>query len=149
MSICFRNTLHSPAYCHYIPLNAVQNHSGAWGKRKYLILFLPYIRMLIFCSSWIFALILIFQNIAQKYDYLDSWDFLCAKVLQLWPTLCDPMDYNLPGSSIRGILQTRILSCHILLQGFFPTQGSNPSLLQLLRCKWILYCWATGKATSP
>ena len=25
------------------------------------------------------------------------------------PTLCDPMDYNLPGSSVHGILQTRIL----------------------------------------
>ena len=72
--------------------------------------------MLIFCSSLIFALILTFQNIAQKYDYLDSWGFLCAKVLQLWLTLCDPMDCNPPGSSIHGILQTRILSCHILHQ---------------------------------
>ena len=25
------------------------------------------------------------------------------------PTLCDPMDYRLPGSSVRGILQARIL----------------------------------------
>ena len=25
-------------------------------------------------------------------------------------TLCDPMDYNSPGSSIHGILQARILS---------------------------------------
>ena len=25
------------------------------------------------------------------------------------PTLCDPMDYNLPGSSVYEILQTRIL----------------------------------------
>ena len=24
-------------------------------------------------------------------------------------TLCDPMDYSLPGSSVHGILQTRIL----------------------------------------
>ena len=29
----------------------------------------------------------------------------------LWsrPTLCDPMDYSLPGSSVRGILQASIL----------------------------------------
>ena len=32
-----------------------------------------------------------------------------AKLLQLCPTLCDPMDYSLPGSSVHGILQTRIL----------------------------------------
>ena len=32
-----------------------------------------------------------------------------AKSLQLCPTLCDPMDHSLPGSSIHGILQARIL----------------------------------------
>ena len=30
-----------------------------------------------------------------------------AKLLQLCPTLCNPVDYNLPGSSIYGILQAR------------------------------------------
>ena len=28
---------------------------------------------------------------------------------QMCPTLCGPMDYSLPGSSVRGILQARIL----------------------------------------
>ena len=32
-----------------------------------------------------------------------------AKVSQLYPTLCDPMDRSLPGSSVHGILQARIL----------------------------------------
>ena len=26
-------------------------------------------------------------------------------------TLCDPMDCNLPGSSVHGILQARVLEC--------------------------------------
>ena len=30
-------------------------------------------------------------------------------VTQLCPTLCDPTDCNPPGSSVRGILQARIL----------------------------------------
>ena len=30
-------------------------------------------------------------------------------VTQLCPTLCDPMDCSLPGSSVPGILQARIL----------------------------------------
>ena len=30
-------------------------------------------------------------------------------VVQLCPTLCDPMDCSLPGSSVHGILQARIL----------------------------------------
>ena len=34
---------------------------------------------------------------------------VCAKSLQSYPTLCDPMDCNPPGSSVHGILQARIL----------------------------------------
>ena len=30
-------------------------------------------------------------------------------VAQLCLTFCDPMDYSLPGSSVQGILQARIL----------------------------------------
>ena len=30
-------------------------------------------------------------------------------VAQLCPTLCDPMDCCLPGSSVNGILQVRVL----------------------------------------
>ena len=55
-----------------------------------------------------------------------------AKSLQLCPTLCDSMDYSPPGFSVHGILQARILEwvfCRALLQGIFPTQGSNPHLL--------------------
>ena len=32
-----------------------------------------------------------------------------SKVTQLYPTLCDPMDSSLPGSSIHGIFQARVL----------------------------------------
>ena len=49
------------------------------------------------------------------------------------------MDCSLPGSSVHGILQARILewvACHSLLQGIFLTQGLN---LGLLHCKQILY----------
>ena len=38
------------------------------------------------------------------------------------------------------------VGCHCLLQGIFPTQGSNPSLLFLLHCRRILHCWAIRKA---
>ena len=33
------------------------------------------------------------------------------RVAQLCPTLCDPMDCSLPGSSVHGISQGRILEC--------------------------------------
>ena len=56
-----------------------------------------------------------------------------VKVAQSCLTLCNPMDYTVPG-----ILQARILELGSLslLQGIFPTQGSNPGLLH---CRWILY----------
>ena len=51
---------------------------------------------------------------------------------QLCPTLCDPMDYSPPGSSVHKIFQARNTGVgrHFLLQGIFPPQGSNP-------CLWI------------
>ena len=85
-------------------------------------------------------------------------------VAQLYPTLCDPMDFNQPDSSVHikkekcsavsdslrphGLQLTGLLcpwdfpgkstgvGCHFLLQGIFPTQGSNPGLLH---CRQILY----------
>ena len=55
------------------------------------------------------------------------------------PTLCDPMDFSLPGSSVYGILQARILewAAYSLLQGILLTQGLNPGLLH---CRQILCC---------
>jgi len=32
-----------------------------------------------------------------------------SEVAQLCPTLCDPMDYSLPGSSVHGIFHARVL----------------------------------------
>ena len=47
------------------------------------------------------------------------------------------MDYSLPGSSIHGTFQARVLECiAILLQRIFLTQGSN---LGLPHCRQTLY----------
>ena len=34
---------------------------------------------------------------------------VCVLVIQWCPTLCNPMDYSPPGSSVHGVLQARIL----------------------------------------
>ena len=47
----------------------------------------------------------------------------CAQSLQSCPTLWDPMDYSLPGSSVRGILQARILKW---VPGPFSKGSSQP-----------------------
>jgi len=52
---------------------------------------------------------------------------------QLCPILCNPLDCGLPGPSLHGILYKNTgVGCHFLLQGIFPTQGSNLSLPRLL-----------------
>ena len=40
---------------------------------------------------------------------IDAYLVFFGNVLVAQMTLCDPMDYSLPGSSVRGILQARIL----------------------------------------
>ena len=44
-----------------------------------------------------------------SYDIYLFLSDLKMKVAQLCPTLSDPMDCKLPGSSVHGILQARIL----------------------------------------
>ena len=54
---------------------------------------------------------------------------MSAKTLQSSPTLCDPVDCSLPGSSVRGSPgKDTGGDCHARRQGLFPTQGWNPSL---------------------
>ena len=61
-------------------------------------------------------------------------------VAQSYPTLWDPMDYTLPWNSPG---KNTWVGSHLLLQGIFPTQGSNH-----VSCivKQILYHWATREA---
>ena len=61
----------------------------------------------------------------------------CASLLSC-VLLCDPMDCSLLGSSVHGDSPGKNtgVGCHTLLQGIFPTQGSNPGLLH---CRQILY----------
>ena len=68
------------------------------------------------------------------------------KVTQSYLTLCDPMDYNPPGSSVRGIFQARILEWVFISssKGSSWPQGSNPGLLCLCIGKWILYLCHLG-----
>ena len=60
-----------------------------------------------------------------------------SEVAQSYLTLWDSMDCSLPGSSLHGILQGRVLEwvAIFLLQGIFPTQGSNPGLPH---SRWML-----------
>ena len=68
---------------------------------------------------------------------------LCCAVLCLITqsrlTLCKPVDYSQPVYCIHGNYPGKHagVRCHTLLQGIFPTQGSNPGFPH---CREILYC---------
>ena len=66
--------------------------------------------------------------------------FMCcvSLVAQSRPILCDAIGCSLPGSSVHGLFQARILEWVAMSssRGSFPTQGSNPDLLH---CRLILY----------
>ena len=50
--------------------------------------------------------------------------------LQSCPTLCDPMDYSSPGSSVHGILQAKILEWVACPPpGDLPNPGTKPAPL--------------------
>ena len=72
-----------------------------------------------------------------------------AQSLLLCLTLCDPMDCSLPGSSVYGILQARIVEWMTMpfSRGSSPPRDQTLGLLHLLHLhRRILYGWATGDA---
>ena len=82
--------------------------------------------------------------------------FLCA---QSCPTLFNPKDCSPPGSSVHGDSPGKNtgVCCHTLLQGIFPTHGSNPHLLHYAQIlyhlshqesprilEWLAYPFSSG-----
>ena len=66
------------------------------------------------------------------------YTYVLCLVTQSCPTLCEPMDCILPGSSVHGDSPGKNtgVDCHAFLQEIFPTQGSNPGIPH---CRQILY----------
>ena len=84
-----------------------------------------------------------------------------SEVAQSCPTLSDPMNYSLPGSSVHGIFQTRVLEwVAIAFLGYYnsmrglrsvaqscltlcdpidgsPTDSSIPGILQARTLEWV------------
>ena len=66
--------------------------------------------------------------------------YVCL-VTQSYLIVSNPVDCSRPGSSVRGILQARMLEQIVISssRGSSPRQGSNPQLLCLLHLQAILY----------
>ena len=71
-----------------------------------------------------------------------------AKLLQSCPTLCDPMDCNLSGSSVHGIFQAIVLEWIAISfsSGSSRPRGSNPGLPH---CRQPLYRLSHQGSPNP
>ena len=67
---------------------------------------------------------------SNEYSGLISFRIEWFHVLFVQGTLCNPMNYSPPGSYVHGDSPGKNIGVgsHSLLQGIFPTQGSNPGL---------------------
>ena len=64
---------------------------------------------------------------------------LCVLAAQSCPTLCDPMDYSPPGSSIHWILQARTLEWVAISFSRVSSQPRDQNQVSCLHCRQILY----------
>ena len=64
------------------------------------------------------------------------------EVAQLCPTLSDPIDCSLPGSSIHGILQARVLEWDTIA-------FSGQLILNMIGTFTLVYSWAKSSNTKP
>ena len=67
-----------------------------------------------------------------------------SEVTQLCSTLCNPMDWGKNPWDFPG--KNTGVGRHFLLQGIFPTQGSNPGLLH---CRQTIYCLSHQGFPAP
>ena len=75
--------------------------------------------------------------------FISEW----MKVSQSYPTICNPIDYSPPGSSVHGILQARYGSG---LPLHFSRGSSRPCDQAWISCiaGWFFTTWATKEALS-
>ena len=81
-----------------------------------------------------------------RYTYSDH---VCmCSVTQFYPTLYHPMDYSLPDSSVRGILQARILEWVAVSSSRWSFQPRDQTQFSCVSWfyKWIVYQCATWEA---
>ena len=72
---------------------------------------------------------------------------MCVLVAESCLTLCDPMDYILPGSSVHGISLARILAWVAILFSRGPSWSRDQTHVSCIGRR-ILYYWATREAQT-
>ena len=81
------------------------------------------------------------RTISQFHFLAECFIVLHAKLLQLCPTLCSPMDCSLPGSSVHRIFQARILECITMpsSRGFYQSRDQTHVFSASCFSRLVLY----------
>ena len=75
--------------------------------------------MLQFSNFFLLTSLKVIEDVKKNLVWvLSYWYPMCMLVGQLCPTLCDPVDYVLPGSSVRGIFQAGIFQKEMVTISF-------------------------------
>ena len=70
-----------------------------------------------------------------------------SEVAQSCQTLCDPMDCSLPGSSIHGVFQARVLEWGAIAFSNLFTRGTKKTIL-LISCVIRQASFSSGKCSA-
>ena len=77
-------------------------------------------------------------SISQEMFMYDNFFIICvSKVTQPGPTLCDPMDCSLPGFSVHGIFQARVLEWVAISFSRGSSQPRDWTQVSLIVGKWL------------
>ena len=68
-------------------------------------------------------------EINNKRNFETHFAATAAKSLQSCPTLCDPMDCSLPGSSVHGIFQAKVLEWGAIVFSMIHTAAATAAKL--------------------
>ena len=75
----------------------------------------------------------------------DFFDFVLCSVTHWYLTICDPMNSSLPGSSVHGIFQTRILEwVAISYDGIKVICIKQKSYFELWSCSGLVIWYSQG-----
>ena len=129
-------------------------NSGSWARRPGVLRFMGSQRV---WHYW--ATELNWKCISSEFNYifflLYTKYWLCGDgdlVTQSCPTLCNPMDCSLPGSSVHGISQVRILEGVAIFFSRGSSQARDQTQISfiegcLLHSRCILY-WLSHQGSS-
>ena len=94
---------------------------------------------------WSKNIILQRGQVGSKIGNFQGYTIMCVLLSQSCPTLCDPMDYSLPGFFVHGILQARILEWVVIPFSMGYSRSRDQTQVSPIAGRFFTI-WATRKA---